>query len=133
MSFSRWVRLLKSLALASAALLTSVTLTLAHGVELSATIQAQTGSGRTSYSVDTLPAGAQVSSVQIQARYSTGEPMSGAQVKVFAPSDRSTPWQTGNCDAQGRFSFTPDPAQRGLWTVRVQAADHSNFINIPIR
>jgi nickel transport protein len=85
------------------------------------------------YTEETLPSNALVSEIEIVAKYTNGEPMSGGYVRVFAPDDRTTPWLTGNCDRQGRFTFTPDRSKTGRWTIRVQAADHSNFINILVR
>lgn len=106
---------------------------LAHEVGLSANIRAQTSSGETAtYTADNVPAGAQVTAIEVVGVYSTGEPMSGAQVKIFAPGDPSTPWQTGTLDEQGRYTFTPDLSKRGRWTVRVEETEHSSFINIAI-
>ncbi|MBE9181565.1 hypothetical protein IQ268_23665 [Oculatella sp. LEGE 06141] len=107
--------------------------TLAHEVGLNAIIQVQTASGETAtYNATTLPRSATVTSVEVVAYYSTGEPMSDCQVTVLSPDDRSTPWRTGRCDRQGRYRFTPDVSKRGRWTVRVQSSGHSSFIDIPI-
>ncbi|NJR59507.1 MAG: hypothetical protein HC769_12040 [Cyanobacteria bacterium CRU_2_1] len=106
---------------------------IAHEVGLSANIQVRTSNGETStHSAENLPDNVQVTSIEIVAIYSTGEPMSGAQISVYSPGDRSTPWRTGTLDAQGRYTFTPDLAQRGRWTVTVQSSGHSNFIDILI-
>ena len=45
--------------------------------------------------------------IEIVATYDNGEPMAGAQVTVYAPDDPSTPWLTGVCNDEGRFSFIP--------------------------
>lgn len=103
-----------------------------HGVTLNANVRVQSGGSTAVYNEENLPRGAQVTAVEIIAQYTTGEPMSGAQVTVFAPGDRSTPWRTGTTNAQGRYTFNPDVAQRGNWVIRVQAVDHSNIITIPI-
>lgn len=121
-----WVAGIISLSIAGAAL--------AHGVNLNATIHARAADGSTtSYTIENLPTDAQINSIEIIATYSTGEPMAGARVQVFAPDDRSMPWTTGTSNTQGRFTFTPDLSKRGRWVVRVQEADHSNIIDIPIR
>ncbi|WAL58346.1 carboxypeptidase-like regulatory domain-containing protein [Thermocoleostomius sinensis] len=112
--------------------LTMVATVIAHEVGLSANIRAQTLSGETTYTADDLPTGAQITSIEIIGMYSTGEPMSGAQVNIFAPGNPSTPWQTGTLDAQGRYTFTPDLTQRGRWTVRVEQTGHSGFMNLVI-
>lgn len=70
--------------------------------------------------------------VEIRAAYDSGEPMDGGQVAVYAPDDPSTPWLTGVCDQQGRFSFTPDPGLPGTWDVQVRQAGHGDIIHIPI-
>lgn len=69
--------------------------------------------------------------IEINANYDNGEPMSNAQVTVYAPDDPSTPWATGSADEKGRFIFTPDPSKSGTWTVRVRQAGHGDLINIP--
>lgn len=70
--------------------------------------------------------------VEILAAYDTGEPMSGAQVKVYAPDEPSTPWLTGVCDENGRFTFTPDPSMPGTWSVQVSYMGHGGMLHIPI-
>jgi nickel transport protein len=72
-------------------------------------------------------------SVQIQARYDSGEPMQGAQVMVYAPNDLSTPWTQGTTDDQGHFLFAPDAAQPGNWEVTVRQAGHGDIVAIPIQ
>ena len=71
-------------------------------------------------------------SIEITARYDSGEPMSGAQVTVYAPSEPSTPWLTGTCDDEGRFAFTPDPSDPGTWDVQVRQAGHGDMVHIVI-
>jgi len=70
--------------------------------------------------------------VEIFAAYDSGEPMAGAQVTVYAPDDPSTPWLTGVCDDEGRFSFTPDTARTGTWDIQVRQAGHGDIVHIPI-
>lgn len=55
--------------------------------------------------------------VDIEATYDGGEPMAGGQVTVYAPDDLTTPWLTGICDDEGRFSFAPDPGKPGTYDV----------------
>jgi nickel transport protein len=106
---------------------------LAHEVGLSANVRAQTSSGETAtYPASNVPAGVRVMAIEVIAVYSTGEPMSGAQVRIFAPGDPSTPWRTGTLNQQGRYTFTPDLSRRGRWTVRVEQTGHSSFINVAI-
>lgn len=70
--------------------------------------------------------------IEIVARYDTGEPMAGAQVVVYSPDDPSTPWLTGVCDDEGRFSFIPDTSKPGIWDVQVRKAGHGDIIHIPV-
>ena len=70
--------------------------------------------------------------VEIVARYDSGEPMSGAQVVVYAPDEPATPWLTGTCDEEGRFTFTPDSARPGTWDVQVRLAGHGGMVHIPV-
>lgn len=106
---------------------------LSHEVGLSATIQVQTASGEVvTYTADDLPVGAQIRAIAIVGVYSTGEPMAGAAVEIYAPGEPTTPWRSGTLDQQGRYTFTPDPANRGRWTIRVEAAGHRSFINVVI-
>ncbi|MGB3202027.1 MAG: carboxypeptidase-like regulatory domain-containing protein [Nodosilinea sp.] len=74
----------------------------------------------------------QVSSVELEARFETGEPMVNAQVLVYAPSNPSEVWQQGTTDDQGRFSFAPDPDQPGSWEVMVRQAGHGVLTTIPV-
>lgn len=74
----------------------------------------------------------QVSSVEIEARFETGEPMANAQVLVYAPDNPTEPWQQGNTDGQGQFSFTPDTTQPGSWEVMVRQAGHGVLTTIPV-
>ena len=70
--------------------------------------------------------------VEIYATYDSGEPMAGAQVIVYAPDNPTTPWLTGVCDDEGRFSFTPDTTSTGTWDVQVRLAGHGGMIHIPV-
>lgn len=70
--------------------------------------------------------------IEIFAAYDTGEPMSGAEIRVYAPDDPSTPWLTGVCDENGRFTFMPDPSMAGIWSVQVRHMGHGGVVHIPI-
>jgi nickel transport protein len=74
----------------------------------------------------------QVSSVEINARFETGEPMANAQVLIYAPDNPTEPWQQGTTDDQGQFSFAPDPTQPGSWEVMVRQAGHGVVTTIPV-
>ena len=70
--------------------------------------------------------------IEIVAAYDSGEPMSGAQVTVYAPDNPSTPWLTDTCDDEGHFSFTPDTTKGGTWDIQVRQAGHGDIVHIPI-
>ncbi|MGD9115880.1 MAG: carboxypeptidase regulatory-like domain-containing protein [Dehalococcoidia bacterium] len=70
--------------------------------------------------------------ITIVAEYDTGTPMAGAQVAVYSPDEPSTPWLTGVCDDEGRFSFTPDTSRPGTWDVQVRLAGHGGIVHIPV-
>ena len=74
----------------------------------------------------------QTTGVVIQAGYDTGQPMSEAQVTVYAPDNPATPWKTGQTDADGRFSFVPDPAIPGTWAIQARQAGHGAMGHIRI-
>ncbi len=44
--------------------------------------------------------------------------MANAAVRVFAPSDLTTPTETGRTDAQGKFVFGAD--RDGMWTAEAR-------------
>ena len=70
--------------------------------------------------------------VEVRATYDTGEPMAGGQVTIYAPDDPTTPWLTGVCDEEGRFTFTPHADVPGTWDVQVRQAGHGDMVHIPI-
>ncbi len=53
----------------------------------------------------------------VEARYTTGDVMSYAEVKVLSPKLK-IPFQIGRTDANGVFCFLPDSP--GVWRVRVE-------------
>jgi len=72
------------------------------------------------------------SAIQVTARYDTGEPISEGEVIIYAPNDPARPWATGKCDENGVFTFTPDPALQGTWSVQVRKAGHGGVVHIPL-
>ncbi len=71
-----------------------------------------------------------VSSIELEARFETGEPMAQAQVLVYAPNNPTEAWQQGTTDDQGRFSFVPDETLSGNWEVMVRQAGHGAIATI---
>ena len=74
----------------------------------------------------------QVSSVELQAEFETGEPMANAQVLIYAPDSPGEIWQQGTADDQGRFTFAPDPSRPGNWEVMMRKAGHGKLTVIPV-
>ncbi len=72
------------------------------------------------------------SAIQVTARYDTGEPISEGEVIIYAPNDPARPWATGKCDENGVFTFTPDLALQGTWSVQVRKAGHGGVVHIPV-
>ena len=70
--------------------------------------------------------------INLTAMYDSGEPMSGAQVTIYAPDDLKTPWLTGACEENGNFSFMPDPSKPGVWDVQVRQAGHGDMVHIAV-
>ena len=76
----------------------------------------------------------ETSAIAIQAKYDDGTPMANAQVVIYAPSDRATPWLKGVTDNEGNFSFVPDtnPRNVGNWDIKVRQSGHGDITSIPI-
>ena len=70
--------------------------------------------------------------IEIRAAYDTGEPMSEAQVAIFAPNDLANPWKTGKTDKAGYFTFAPDLSMPGTWDVQVRLAGHGKMIHVRV-
>ena len=52
-----------------------------------------------------------------RASYAGTEPAAFAKVLVYSPASAQTPYQSGNADKHGTFSFVPDTA--GRWRISV--------------
>ncbi len=72
------------------------------------------------------------SQLQIQAKFSTGEPLQQAPVKIYSPNHPDKPWAEGSTDADGRFAFKPDPSIPGEWTVKIGQSDHGDILSVPV-
>jgi len=70
--------------------------------------------------------------ITVHAKFDTDEPMSEAQIMVYAPDDPSTPWLVDTADEDGYFTFTTDPELPGIWDVQVRQAGHGDMIHIPV-
>lgn len=55
--------------------------------------------------------------VTMEFYYSSGKPISYAEIKVFSPDNQTLEYQNGRTDRKGRFAFHPET--EGVWTVDV--------------
>jgi len=68
--------------------------------------------------------------IVVGAKYTTGEPMSYAKVKISAPGAK-LPFQSGRTDRNGRFCFFPD--KQGEWKVVVDdEMGHRLEVRVPV-
>jgi hypothetical protein len=60
---------------------------------------------------------------EVTAQFATqdGKPLTGAEVRVFAPGDSKNPVQTGRTDVEGKFVFDAD--RDGFWSAEAHDAD----------
>ena len=70
--------------------------------------------------------------LETRTTFSTGEPLKGAKVSVFAPERPFRPYATGVTDDQGRFAFNPDESITGDWEVKIQRAGHADILLVPV-
>jgi len=84
---------------------------------------------QTDYFVDLFASELQL---EFTASFSTGEPMADADVIVYAPEDRETPWQEAETDADGHYTFKPDPELVGDWRIEFEKEGHADIRIVPI-
>ena len=65
--------------------------------------------------------------VAILAEFDTGEPMSEAQVIIYAADNPREAWLTGVADQNGEYSFELDTSIAGQWSVAVRTAGHGDI------
>lgn len=70
--------------------------------------------------------------LEFQSRYSTGEPMQGATVEIYAPNNPEEPWIQLTTDEEGRFAFTPDDSIQGDWEVVIKQEGHGDIWTVPV-
>lgn len=70
--------------------------------------------------------------LEFTASFSTGEPMADAEVIVYAPGDRETPWQEAMTDEAGQFTFKPDETLVGDWRIEFERDGHQDIRIVPI-
>lgn len=70
--------------------------------------------------------------LEFSANFSTGEPMADADVTVYAPGDRDTPWAEGTTDEEGQYTFKPDAELAGDWRVEFKKDGHADIRIVPV-
>lgn len=71
-------------------------------------------------------------SVSLHALFDTGEPMSHAQIVVYAADNPRAAWLTGEADADGNFTFDVDPTIAGEWAISIRTAGHGELIHFNV-
>ena len=66
--------------------------------------------------------------VEILALFDTGEPMSNAQITVYAADNPQEVWLSGEADGDGRYSFAVDSSISGEWGISVRTAGHGELL-----
>jgi nickel transport protein len=73
-----------------------------------------------------------IESYHIKAAYDTGEPMSLAQIIIYAPNNMEEPYKVGQCDENGEYNFNIDNEIKGVWTIQARLAGHGASMNIVV-
>lgn len=73
-----------------------------------------------------------VPAISLYAKYDSGEPMTAAQIAVYAPNDPAKPWLTGKGNKDGYFSFVPDSAIAGEWMMQAREAGHGAMAHFTV-
>ena len=68
--------------------------------------------------------------VALELAYSTGEPMSYAEARVFSPSDGDHPHQSGRTDAAGRVVVSDGQGHQATATIDVGEDDVGRSIDV---
>lgn len=70
--------------------------------------------------------------IELVALFDTGEPMSEAQVVVYAADNPREAWLSGVADEAGNYTFDIDPAITGQWSVSVRTAGHGEILYLNV-
>jgi nickel transport protein len=72
------------------------------------------------------------SNLQVQAVFSNGEPLKGANVTIYSPEQPNRPWAKGLTDSEGRYTFDPDESVSGNWEIDIERAGHGDILVVPV-
>lgn len=70
--------------------------------------------------------------VDVHALFDTGEPMSNAQITVYAADNPREAWLSGEADEEGRYSFEVDNSISGAWGISVRTAGHGELLHFDV-
>lgn len=70
--------------------------------------------------------------LELRALFDTGDPMSEAQITVYAADNPSQAWHKGVADGQGFYAFEVDEMIRGQWAISVRTAGHGEILHFDV-
>ena len=70
--------------------------------------------------------------INMHAIFDTGDPMSEAQIVVYAADNPREAWHTGVADVEGNYSFDIDPTIAGQWAISVRTAGHGELLHFEV-
>jgi len=73
-----------------------------------------------------------INGLEFTSTYSSGEPMGGATVEVYAPDSPHKPSIIGKMDDQGKFVFQTDETVPGDWEIKIRQDGHGDIWTIPV-
>ena len=94
-------------------ILLSATPALAHGTSIQMTVVDET-------------------TLELHALFDTGEPMSEAQITVYAADNPTQAWHSGVADENGFYAFDVDTSIRGEWAISIRTAGHGEILHLNV-
>lgn len=72
--------------------------------------------------------------LEIQTTFGEEEAFAGAPVSVYSPENPDQPFMIGRTDENGKFSFQPDTAIEGDWSIEIGDANdsHWDYLVVPV-
>ena len=70
--------------------------------------------------------------LELHALFETGEPMSEAQVVVYAADNPRQAWHTGVADTEGFYTFDVDTSIPGDWAISIRTAGHGELLHFTV-
>ncbi|MEM7117277.1 MAG: hypothetical protein AAF614_32890 [Chloroflexota bacterium] len=70
--------------------------------------------------------------LELRALFDTGEPMSEAQITVYAADNPTEAWHSGVADENGFYAFDVDTSIRGEWAISIRTAGHGEILHLNV-